>query len=202
MSGKRRWRLELNRRFALPVRPPAVDPSELMTSPRSLVGTWVGRPKGSSDPGSPQECTWHVVDDSTCVYEQQTGMGLMISWFQYWRIEDGILRFPLSKTTRSMFKGGAQFVAIELENSHLMMNGYRFHRVSDLPVPDRHDVFPGTRPDENGTPVPHSFTSRVMEHLPEPPNGEQAGSERAATRSQSKSGDDDQAQPGAEGRSR
>jgi hypothetical protein len=162
----------------------------------------MGLPKRFRDPGSPQECLWHVLDDSTCVYEQQTGMGLMISWFQYWRLEDGILRFPLSKTTRAMFKGGAQFVPIEWEDSHLTMNHYRFHRVDDVPVPDRYDVFPGTRPNENGTPVPHSFRSRVLDHLPEPPNGEWPSSEQVATRSQSDSEDDDQPQPESKGRSR
>jgi hypothetical protein len=173
-----------------------------MISPQPLAGTWMGLPEGASDPGSPQVCTWHVLDESTCVYEQQTEMGLMIAWFQYWRVEDGILRFPLSKTTRAMFKRGAQFVRIQLEDSCLMMNNYRFHRVDALPVPDRYDVFPGTRPDENGSAVPHSFRSRVSEHVPEPPNGECVGSEQAATRSRSDSADDDQPQPESKGSSR
>ena len=144
-----------------------------MTSAASLIGTWVSVPKGAIDPSSPPECIWHVLDDSTCVYEQQTDMGVMISWFQYWRHEEGILRYPLSKTTRSMFKGGAEYLPITSEDTHLTMNGYRFNRVGELPIPDRFDVFPGTRPDANGSPVPHSFRGKIREHLLEPPNGEQ-----------------------------
>jgi hypothetical protein len=144
-----------------------------MISATSLIGTWVGLPKGSTVPTSPPECIWHVVDDSTCVYEQQTEMGLMTSWFQYWLHEDGILRYPLSKTTRSMFKAGAEYVPIVFEASHLTMNGYRFNRVGELPIPDRFDVFPGTRPGADGSPIPHFLRSKVLENLPEPPNGEQ-----------------------------
>jgi hypothetical protein len=173
-----------------------------MTSATSLIGTWVGLPKGSSVPTSPPECIWHVVDDSTCVYEQQTQMGLMISWFQYWLHEDGILRYPLSKTTRSMFKGGAEYVPIVLEATHLTMNGYRFNRVGVLPIPDRYDVFPGTRPDEIGSPIPHSFRSKVLEHMSEPPNGEQAGAGQPATRPESKPEGDENLNPESEGRSR
>jgi hypothetical protein len=144
-----------------------------MTSATSLIGTWIGLPKGSRIPTCPPECIWHVVDDGTCVYEQQTEMGLMISWFQYWLHEGGILRFPLSKTTRSMFQKGAEYVPIALEASHLTMNGYRFNRVGELPMPDRFDLFPGTRPGVDGSPIPHFLRSKVLEHLPEPPNGEQ-----------------------------
>lgn len=70
-----------------------------------------------------------------------------------------------------MFKEGAEYVPIVLEATHLTMNGYRFDRVDALPVPDRFDVFPGTRPDENGSPIPHSFRSMILDHLPEPPKG-------------------------------
>jgi hypothetical protein len=75
-----------------------------------------------------------------------------------------------------MFKGGANYVPIALEANHLIVDGYRFNRVAGLPIPDRFDVFPGTRPDENGTPKPYSFKDKVCDHLPEPPNGHQADS--------------------------
>ena len=145
-----------------------------MTPGPSLIGTWVGLPKDSCIPASPPECRWHVVDDCTCVYEQQTEMGLMISWFQYWLHEEGILRYPLSKTTRAMFKSGAEYVPLALEDTHLTMNGYRFIRVAEMNLPERVDIFPGTRPDENGTPIPHFFRGSVCEHLPAPPKGEQS----------------------------
>jgi hypothetical protein len=148
-----------------------------MTAAPSLIGTWIGRPKGSSIPSSPPECIWHVVDCSTCVYEQQTEMGLMVSWFQYWLHEEGILRYPLTKTTRSMYrKGGSEYVPIIFEGTHLTMHEYRFDRAGELPIPDRFDIFPGTRPDESGSPIPHSFRSKVLDHLPEPPIGEQDAS--------------------------
>ena len=83
-----------------------------MNAAPSLIGTWVSLPKGASIPATPPECIWHVLDHRTCVYERQTDMGLLISWYQYWLHEDGILRFPLSETTRAMFKGGAEYVPI------------------------------------------------------------------------------------------
>gem|GEM_PF-7066220 len=95
-------------------------------------------------------------------------MGMMIAWFQYWPHEDGILRYPLGKTARSLW-AAAEYVPIALEASHLTMHEYRFDRVAKLPIPDRFDVFPGTRPDENGSPIPHSFRTKVQEYLPEPP---------------------------------
>jgi hypothetical protein len=144
-----------------------------MASTPSLIGTWAALAKEAGGPSRPPECIWHVIDDSTCVYEQRTEMGLMISWFQYWLHEDGILRYPLTKMTRSMFrKSGAEYVPFELEATHLTMNGYRFDRVGELPIPDRFDIFPGTRPDDNGSPIPHSFRSKVLDHLKEPPIGD------------------------------
>jgi hypothetical protein len=144
-----------------------------MTSAPSMIGTWVSLPKGAGIPSSPPECIWHVVDDSTCVYEQQTEMGLMISWFQYWCHEEGILRYPLSKATRPMFKS-AEYVPILVADTHLIMNGYRFNRVDPLPIPERYDVLPGTRPDENGIRIPIRIRSKVRDHLSEPPHeGEQ-----------------------------
>ena len=146
-----------------------------MTAAPSLIGTWVSLPKGASFPATPPECIWHVLDHRTCVYESQTDMGLLISWYQYWLHEDGILRFPLSETTRAMFKAGAEYVPIVVEATHLTMNGYRFNRVAELPIPDRLDVFPGTRPDENGSPIPHSFRCKLQDHLPGPPKGQEGG---------------------------
>ena len=145
-----------------------------MTSAPLLIGSWVPLAKGTSISASPPECIWHVVDDSTCVYEQQTEMGLMISWFQYWIHEEGILRYPLCENTRAMYKSGAEYVPLALEASYLTMHGCRFDRVSGLPVPDRVDIFPGTRPDENGIPVPHFFRGNLCDPLPEPPKGEQS----------------------------
>jgi len=73
-----------------------------------------------------------------------------------------------------MFKS-AEYVPISVADTHLIMNGYRFDRVEILPVPDRFDVLPGTRPDENGIPVPIRIRSKVRDHLSEPPKGEQDG---------------------------
>ena len=139
-----------------------------------LIGTWIGLPNGSSVPASPPDCIWHVLDDGTCVYEQQTEVGLMISWFQYWPHEGGILRYPLSKGVRSLFHGKAQYVPIELADTHLTMNGYRFNRVGVMPIPDRFDVNPGTRPNANGAPIPTFFRNKLQDLLLEPPTGEEA----------------------------
>ena len=141
-----------------------------MTTAPSLIGTWVSLPKGASIPATPPECIWHILDHSTCVYEQQTDMGLMVSWFQYWLHENGLLRYPLSEMTRYLFKG-AEYVPIVLEATHLTMNGYRFNRAGELPVPDRFDVLPGRRPVENGSLIPDSFRSKLQGHLPGPPIG-------------------------------
>lgn len=135
----------------------------------SLLGTWVSLLKAHRSSEGRPDCIWHVIDEKTCVYEQWTGMGLMISWFQYWLQADGILRYPLSKTARSMFKTGAGFVPLEWEATHLTMNGYRFARSSGLTVPERFDVFPGTRPDESGSRIPFSFRGKVLDHLTVPP---------------------------------
>ena len=141
-----------------------------MNSALSLIGTWVAHSMESSDPNSQPECIWHVLDGSTCVYEQQTEMGLMISWFQYWCHEEGILRYPLSKATRPMFEF-AEYVPILVADAHLIMNGYRFDRAESLPVPDPFDVLPGTRPGENGIPIPIRIRSKIRDHLSEPPIG-------------------------------
>lgn len=135
----------------------------------SLIGTWVSLLKDPRSSDDRPDCIWHVIDEKTCVYEQATEMGLMISWFQYWPHVDGIRRYPLSKTARSMFKTGAGFVPLELEAAHLTMNGYRFVRSRGLPVPQRFDVFPGTRPDESGSRVPFCFRGKLLDHLTEPP---------------------------------
>lgn len=142
--------------------------------PSLLIGTWVSLPGESNTPSCPPGCIWRVLDESTCVYEQQTDMGIMISWFQYWPQEGGILRYPLCKGTRSIFKGKAEQVQMEWGETHIIMNGYRFVRVDELPPPDRFDVYPGTRPDANGKPIPHSVKSKLQDLLSEPPNGEQA----------------------------
>ena len=83
-----------------------------------------------------------------------------------------------------MFKGGAEYVPIALEDTHLTMNGYKFKRVGELPIPDRFDVFPGTRLDANGSPIPYSFRGKVRQHLPEPPNGEQCVTPQSAKHSE------------------
>lgn len=140
-----------------------------MNADRSLLGTWISLSLDSGSAAAGAECVWHVVDDTTCVYEMRTGSGLMISWFQCWPCEGGILRFPLGKITRQMFKGAAEFVPIAWDESGLTMNGFRFERVEELPVPERNDVYPGLRPGEDGSAVGHSFVSEILDHLPEPP---------------------------------
>ncbi len=143
-----------------------------MNTHPSLLGSWVSfgeNPQASDDV---PDCTWHVVDNRTCVYEQRTEMGLSISWFQYWQDADGILRYPLCKTTRSMFKT-AEYVPIQIDSAHLIMNGYRFELVAGLSVPERRDHFPGARPDEDGLPTPHTSKARLQEYLSDPPIGEQ-----------------------------
>jgi hypothetical protein len=67
-----------------------------------------------------------------------------------------------------MFKV-AEHVAIKVEPDHIVMNGYRFNRAVDFPIPDRFDVFPATRPDEKGHPRPFSFKNKLQEYLAEPP---------------------------------
>ncbi len=122
--------------------------------------------------GGVPSCIWHVIDDRTCIYEIRTDIGIVTSWFQYWPDAEGILRYPLSKTTRSTFKI-AQRVPIELKSGYLVVNGYRFDRAKDLPIPPRIDRFPGTRPDENGHPIPTKFKCELLDYVSEPPKVEQ-----------------------------
>jgi hypothetical protein len=56
-----------------------------MSDKNSLIGTWVSIYEDCRIPGNLLKCIWHVLDDTTCVYEQQTEVGFMILWFQYWR---------------------------------------------------------------------------------------------------------------------
>ena len=99
-------------------------------------------------------------------------MGLLVSWFQYWVKEGGILTYPLSATTRSMCKA-AVYVPITLESGYLLSNGQRLNLVKGLSIPERFDLFPGTRPDENGQPIPFTFKGKLQGYLPDPPKGEQ-----------------------------
>lgn len=133
-----------------------------------FLGAWISLPSDENEMSDFGTCTWHVVDHQTCVYEQEVPMGMSVSWFQYWETEEGLLRYPLSKTGRSMFKV-AESVAIKLESDSLLMNGYRFDRTTGLALPDRIDFFPGTRPDENGDPIRCRFKGELLDHLAEPP---------------------------------
>ena len=137
----------------------------------SLLGSWVSPSGDHCASDDVPNCIWHVVDDRTCVYEQRTEMGLLVSWFQYWADAGGILRYPLGESTRSMFRP-AQHVPITVEADHLLVNGHRFERVRGLPIPERCDLMPGTRPDKNGNPTPHTFKSKLQEYLTHPPRGE------------------------------
>ncbi len=134
----------------------------------SLLGSWVNLPEDRFASNDVSNCVWHVVDERTCVYEQRTEMGIMVSWFQYWAHEGGFFRFPLSNNSRSMFKT-AEYVSVTVGFDHLLMNGCRFDLVRGLAIPERYDLFPGTRPDENGCPAPHTFKAKLQEHLPNPP---------------------------------
>jgi hypothetical protein len=134
----------------------------------SLHGSWVSKSADDTLHGYSPNCIFHVIDDRTCVYEQRIDFGIMITWFQYWTSPDGILRYPLSGMGRSLFKV-AESVLITLRSKYLIMNGHRFDRACDLPIPERFDRFPGTRPDENGLPIPTHFKCKLLEYLAEPP---------------------------------
>jgi hypothetical protein len=138
----------------------------------SLLGSWIQTSDEDKSHGGVPSCIWHVIDNRTCVYEIRTDIGIVTSWFQYWPDNEGILQYPLSKTTRSTFKL-AQRIPIELKSEYLVMNGYRFERAKDLPIPPRNDLFPGTRPDENGHPIPTEFKSDLQDYVSDPPRGEQ-----------------------------
>ena len=134
-----------------------------------LLGSWASH----SEDHNPfvESCVWHVVDHQTCAYEHHLDTGLLVSWFQYWVVEGGILQFPLSETTRWMFTT-AVCVSITLESGYLLMNGHRLNRVHGLSIPERFDLFPGTRPDENGQHRPYTFKRKLQGHLTDPPKGE------------------------------
>jgi hypothetical protein len=146
-----------------------------MVSTPSLIGTWVFIPNELDAQHGTRECVLHILDNRTCVYEQQTDMGLMVSWFQYWHHEEGILRYPLTNATRPMFDS-AEFIPVTVSDTHLIMNGHRLDRVDGLPIPEPFDILPGTRPNDNGDPIPTKWRSKVRDYLDKPPQGEQAAS--------------------------
>jgi len=51
--------------------------------------------------------------------------------------------------------------------------GYRYELVAGLSLPERREHFPGTRPDEDGLPTPHTSKARLQEYLSDPPISEQ-----------------------------
>jgi hypothetical protein len=76
----------------------------------------------------------------------------------------------------------AVYVPITLGSGYLLMNGHRLNLVNGLSIPERIDLFPGTRPDDSGLPIPHTFKGKLQEHLPDPPK---ANTGRLATASPS-----------------
>lgn len=141
-----------------------------MNPSHSLIGSWASESIVASTEDVAQ-CIWHVIDERTCVYEQQTDMGRLVAWFQYWTVTGAILRFPLSSGTRSLFKA-AERIPIEFESNVLIMKGHKFKRTNGLPIPERFDLSPGERRDESGNPIPQNYISALQDYLSEPPTSE------------------------------
>lgn len=139
-----------------------------MESNLNLLGTWASHADDPNSTSDSPACVCHFVDDQTYVLLHRGEMGLLITWFQYWPAEGGILSYPLSQGSRVMFKT-AVYAPIIRESDHLLVNGQRFDQVSGIPLPERCDHFPGTRPDEHGRPVPHTFKGKLLDHLSLPP---------------------------------
>jgi hypothetical protein len=139
-----------------------------METPFPLRGSWKHATEHTSPSGQVLNMFWHFEDERTCVVETETHMGLQISWFQYWRDTKGLLRYPLSKTVRASFKT-AERILIEVCDQGLLINNYQFGPVADVKFPDRYDLFPGTRTNENGDIVPFTFKNSLLEYLRKPP---------------------------------
>jgi len=139
-----------------------------MESNLNLLGTWASHADDPNSTSGSPACVCHFVDDQTYVLLHRVEMGQLITWFQYWPAEGGILFYPLSQGARAMFKT-AEYVPIIRKSDHLLVKGHRFDQVSGLPLPERCDHFPGTRPDEHGRPVPHTFKGKLLDPLPFPP---------------------------------
>jgi hypothetical protein len=140
-----------------------------MESTLPLIGSWVVVESGDgSQPESTRRTIWHVLDHQTCVYQQWTDYGWLISWFQYWPVEGGILQYSLSKFGRNLFKT-PKYVPITFQSDHLVSKGHKLIRATNLPIPERYDLHPGRRPDVNGNQIPNDLRFPLQPLLPEPP---------------------------------
>lgn len=119
-------------------------------------------------PGQPPEvrfCVWHFVDDRTCAVEQETELGPLVSWFQYWEEPGAIFRYPLSELTRRMFDGAERYAIRQEEDGSLWIKAHRFELSADLPLPERHDLIPSTRPGKDGQREQCPFKCRLEDYL-------------------------------------
>lgn len=133
----------------------------------SLIGTWVSELFVESSESTPA-CIWHVIDERTYVVDQYSDMGRVITWYQYWLEPEAILRFPLSASTRSMFKAAVRMPLL-VESDCIILDGHRFISAEGFPAPERMDHFPGIRPDENGRSIPCVFKASLQDYFPDPP---------------------------------
>ncbi|MEO0415285.1 MAG: hypothetical protein AAF226_10075 [Verrucomicrobiota bacterium] len=111
---------------------------------------------------------FHFVDDSTFVIESNLEEGLLVNWYQYWMTETGIIRYPLGSSARSLFDGGEEKTIIH-NTDHILIDGFFMLPLTGRDVPPRCDFLPGSKPDEHGTIVPHTFKSKLGEPLDKPP---------------------------------
>jgi hypothetical protein len=137
---------------------------------RGIIGCWYFDPGSVEDPEIRKSCAIHILDDWTYVVEQNTEEGLMVSWFQYWLIEKGILSYPLSELTRQGFRAASE-IEVSRNGECLTFRGYVMTPLKERKLPPRKDRFPGSMPKEGGGRKDASFSRSLEELLEAPPKG-------------------------------
>ncbi len=127
-----------------------------------ILGSWIHTPGQSDTHKISHKCAWHFIDSNTTVTEVNLDEGLMVSWFQYWPAENGILRYPLGRTTRAFFKI-AEYFPLHIEDETIVINGYMFKPLIGRKIPPRWDFHPGGEKNE------HGFRSPLEPPLDSPP---------------------------------
>ncbi len=134
----------------------------------NLKGSWIYDPDKCPNVKKGPKTVFHFVGNSTYVMEIDLDEGLMVTWFQYWFTDKGIIRYPLSEHTRAMYNQGEEQV-LTVSEGKLIVDGFLMTPLCGRAIPPQCDFIPGSKLDEHGNRVPKTFRSKLLPPIDKPP---------------------------------